>query len=301
MRFLVLGANGMAGHVISLYLSERRHDVSVLARRQGILDLPYIIGDVKNHSFIEGVLCAGEYDAVINCVGILNQMAENDKENAIYINALFPHILSKITKRLKTRCVHLSTDCVFSGKEGDYTEVSIPNGMGVYSRSKILGELNDDKNLTFRTSIVGPEINNNGIGLMHWFMQQTDNVDGYEMAFWTGVTTLTLAKAIEQGVIQNITGLYHLVNNKKISKYDLLCLFNNLLRKNRLEIHKSKKVQHDKSLKCTRKDFCFSVPDYKVMVKEIQSWIVAHKELYPNYEVISDEEAEGYGDSWNKT
>jgi dTDP-4-dehydrorhamnose reductase len=114
-------------------------------------------------------------------------------------------------------------------------------------------------------------------------MKQTEKVGGYTTAVWTGVTTITLANAINEALKQNLTGLYHLVNNEKITKFELLKLFNNL-KKEKLQIVSSDAVNEDKSLVNTRKDFDFTVPGYSDMVKEMGIWIKEHKELYPQYE-----------------
>ncbi len=123
----------------------------------------------------------------------------------------------------------------------------------------------------------------NGIGLFNWFMKQKDGINGYTGAIWTGVTTLTLAKAMEKALEQDLCGLYNLVNNESISKYDLLQIFNKYFFDFKININKDNKFQLDKSLRSTRKDFSFEIPTYEKMIKEMCDWIINHKELYPNY------------------
>ena len=142
----------------------------------------------------------------------------------------------------------------------------------------------DDKNLTIRTSIIGPELKQNGIGLFHWFMNQTGRVEGYEKVIWSGVTTLQLAKAIEEVGKKTVTGLYHLVNNQIISKYELLGLFQKYCRKQEIEIHKNTDVISDKSLKNTKEECLFFVPGYEEMILDMGNWIEEHRELYRQYE-----------------
>ena len=149
----------------------------------------------------------------------------------------------------------------------------------------MLGEVVDDKNLTIRTSIVGPELKKEGIGLFHWFMSQTDYVYGYEKVLWTGVTTLQLAKFIEMDRENPNTGLYHLVNNKVISKHDLLELFNRYCRKHPIQIRSDQKIVSDKSLVNTRKDKVV-IPDYQTMVKELENWITEHSAIYEQYKGV---------------
>ena len=177
----------------------------------------------------------------------------------------------------------MSTDCVFSGKKGQYTEVDFPDGETFYDRSKALGEIIDNKNITLRNSIVGPDINPKGIGLLNWFMQQNGNVNGYTMSMWTGQTTLQLAKTMEAAIKVHACGLYNTVPATSISKYDLLCLFNKYMRNNKVIIHPVDGIRADKSLKRTRFDFDYIIPDYEIMVSELAKWIFDHKDLYPHY------------------
>jgi len=281
MRILVLGAGGMAGHIVALRLAEIGHSVTGLARRK----LPFcntIVSDVMD---IEKLDIAANYDAVINCVGALNKAVDEEPYNGIWLNACLPHLLAKLARNSKTKIVHLSTDCVFSGYEGgNYRENSFRSANTLYGRSKALGELNDDKNLTLRMSIVGPDINENGIGLFNWFMKQNGTVNGYTEAIWTGVTTITLAEAINAALEKNLAGLYHLVNGEKISKFSLLELFN-ALRNEPVTIMPSDVLKENKSLVNSRDDFDFAVPGYAEMVADMGRWIKRHKDLYPQYKL----------------
>lgn len=282
MKILVLGGTGMAGHTISIYFKEAGHDVTIFSRRK-VDYCKNINGDITDFSNLKQIVNDGNYDAIINAIGILNQQAEDNKSNAILVNSYLPHFLSDLTKDIKTKIIHLSTDCVFSGRVGGYSEKSLRDGETFYDRSKALGELENNKDLTFRNSIIGPDINEVGIGLFNWFMKQEGSANGFTKAIWTGVTTLTLAKAIEQALIEDLTGLYHLVNNKTISKYELLNLFNNHIKGGQIEINPSEKLVIDKSLINNRTDFSFNVPSYESMVIEMKEWIDNHKELYPHY------------------
>ncbi|CRZ34107.1 dTDP-4-dehydrorhamnose reductase [Herbinix hemicellulosilytica] len=285
MKILIIGATGMAGHMISMYFIKTGHEVTALSRKK-FSYCKNIIADITDFSILRGIIEAGDYDAVINAVGILNQEAEKNKPLAVLLNSYLPHFLSDITENIKTKVIHLSTDCVFSGKTGGYNENSLPDGTDFYSESKALGELNDEKNLTFRTSIIGPDPDENGIGLFNWFMKQEGTVKGYTKVIWTGVTTLTMAKAAERALIENITGLYHLVNNCPISKYNLLKMFNKHVRNGQLDIIPFDTENVNKSLVNTRTDFSFKVPDYETMIIEMKEWILNHKELYPHYQII---------------
>lgn len=284
MKFLVLGAGGMAGHVMAVYLAERGHSVTALSRNP----FPWgacrcLQGDVKDMSFLGGVLAAGCFDAAVNCVGVLNQDAERERGLAVRLNSLLPHALAELTRGTGTKVVQISTDCVFSGAAGGYREDARRDGTAFYDRTKALGELENDKDLTFRTSLVGPDVNPEGIGLFNWFMRQRGSVKGYTRAIWTGVTTDVLAQAVERAVDCGLTGLYHLVNDEPISKFDLLGLFNKHFRGGELNITPEPSVAVDKSLVNTRTDFPFTVPSYGAMVEGMKKWTSAHADLYPHY------------------
>ncbi|WP_186671362.1 SDR family oxidoreductase [Sporosarcina sp. BP05] len=282
MKFLVLGATGMAGHTISLFLSEKGHEVTTYSRTA----FPYcknINGDILDGFLLNSILLKENYDVVINCIGILNEACELVPSRAVYLNSYLPHYIADKLKNTNTKLIHMSTDCVFSGKSGPYSEDSARDGETFYDRTKALGEINDNKNLTFRNSIIGPDMKTNGIGLFDWFMKQEGTINGFTGAIWTGVTTLTLAKAMEKAAIEDITGLYHLVNNKSISKFDLLNQFNANFKADELTILPSDSVNADKTLLNNRQDFSFKVPSYEDMIIEMKQWIWARKNLYPHY------------------
>lgn len=282
MKILILGGTGMAGHTISLYFKETGHDVTAFSRSK-VDYCKNVNGDITDFENLKKIINEGQYDAIINAIGILNQNAENHKSNAVLLNSYLPHFLSDTTKEMKTRVIHMSTDCVFSGKTGGYSETSFRDGETFYDRSKALGELENNKDLTFRNSIIGPDMSERGIGLFNWFMKQEGQINGFTKAIWTGVTTLTLAKAMEQALKENLTGLYNLVNNETISKYELLKLFNKYMSDGQIEILPSDNLSLDKSLINNRTDFSFKVPGYETMVVEMKEWIDNHKDLYPHY------------------
>lgn len=283
MRYLILGAGGMAGHMIAVYLKEQGEIVIGVSRKElSYCDTETL--DACDFETLENLIHNGKYDYIINCIGILNQSAEENKSLAVLMNSYLPHFLVTLTKNLHTKVIHMSTDCVFSGTKGSYDENSFQDGKAFYDRSKALGEITDDINLTFRNSIVGPDIKKKGIGLLNWFMLQSDMINGFDKTIWTGVTTLTLAKAIHKASYANLSGVYNLVNNKTISKYELLSLFNQFSKKN-LIIKKIDGIKQDKSLICTRNDFDFIVPSYDEMIYDLFVWIQSHKELYPHYKL----------------
>lgn len=282
MRFLICGCNGMAGHMISLYLKEQGHDVFGFDIKKSEL-INSISGNAMDKEFVTSLIKGGHYDTIINCIGVLNKAAEDHKALATYLNSYFPHLLAELTEGTDTQVIHMSTDCVFSGKKGEYKETDFQDGETFYDRSKALGELNDDKNITLRNSIVGPDINPNGIGLLNWFMQQSGEVNGYTKAMWTGQTTLQLAKTMEYAAKTRAHGLVNAVPDKSISKYELLKLFNKYLRDDALIINPVEGINADKSLKRTNFEMDYMIPDYETMIKELAIWMRKHKDLYKHY------------------
>lgn len=274
-KILIIGSKGMAGHMLFEYFSKNlQYDTYRIARNVESEEKTFNL-DVSNTSVLSQILTDNHFDYVVNCIGILNNDAEKNPAKAIWFNSYFPHFLAEMTKQMKTKIVHISTDCVFSGKDsGAYTEKSAKNGGGFYAQSKALGEIDNDKDLTIRTSIIGPELNANGIGLFHWFMSQPENsvVKGFSNVFWSGITTLELAKVVEDTILNNVTGLKQ-ISREKINKYELLKLFNEVFRNDRLKIVEDGDYCSDKSLVSIRKDYEYTVPNYREMLEEMRNWI----------------------------
>ena len=282
-KILVIGSKGMAGHIIKSYLNELGiYEIWGMARGADEVG-NFIHLDVGKTEKLEQILNENKFDFVINCIGLLNKTAEDNPDQAIFFNSYFPHFLSALGKKIGFKLIHISTDCVFSGKEGGYVEDSFKNGIGFYAQSKALGEVINDRDLTFRTSIIGPELKSDGIGLFHWFINQTNPISGYKEAYWTGVTTIELAKAIHEAIKQELKGLYHLVNGDKIAKYDLLKLFNQTFKENKIKIEGKSDYKVDKSLVNTRSDFIYEVPSYETMIEQMKDWMVNHPSFYLHY------------------
>ena len=283
MKIIVLGVNGMAGHVIftGLKQDDKKHEVYGIARTDSIVK-PSIMMDVSDFQALGTVINNIQPDIIINCVGVLNKSAEEHPDEAILLNSYLPHFLESVTKDTTSKVIHISTDCVFSGDEGAYTENSFKNGRGFYAQSKALGEIVNHKDLTFRTSIIGPELNLNGIGLFQWFSKQKENIFGYNKAIWTGITTIELLNAIKNVIDNDLTGLYHLVNEVKISKFELVSLLSKVFETSNTIISNDEYIV-DKSLINTRVDFQFRVKKYDEMIYEMKEWILSHKEYYPHY------------------
>ncbi len=287
MQFLVIGCTGMAGHVISLYLKEKGHGVTGISRRpQSLVD--GVTGDLTEPGFVREIVASRHFDIVMNCAGILNREAETDRGQAVWMNSWLPHFLAEITAGTDTKVIHLSTDCVFSGRRGQYAESDLPDGQSFYARSKALGEICDEKNITIRTSFVGPDLDPAGIGLLNWFLLRNGETEGYTRAIWTGLTSLQLARVVERLACTDAAGIIHAVPGQTISKYGLLCLFNAQLRREPVEIRPVDQMASDKSLLCTRTDVHLDIPGYSEMIRELAVWMREHRSLYPHYALRGD-------------
>ena len=276
LKILLLGSAGMAGHVLKKELSKNPEQIELVdvARTCQFIS-PSIQMDVTNFVALGNLINDSNFDYIINSVGILNKTAEDNPDLAILINSYLPHFLESITKGTNTKVIHISTDCVFSGKIGSYIESDLKDGKGYYAQSKALGEIINNKDLTIRTSIIGPDLNPNGIGLFKLFINQKGKINGFTQVFWSGVTTIQLAKSIKEIIFSNnlITGLVHLTNNKKISKYDLLLMFKKIYGLNNIEIERSNSYAVDKSLINTRNDVFTNIPNYEDMIIEMNEWM----------------------------
>lgn len=271
-KVLVIGVKGMAGHVVFKSLPKLgNYEVYGVARDVTPTDRVFNL-DVSNTEELQKIINLN-FDVIVNCIGILNKDAEDNPHKAIWFNSYFPHLLESLTKNMKTKVISISTDCVFSGKKGGYTETDLRDGEGFYAMSKAMGEIINEKDLTIRTSIIGPERNKDGIGLFHWFMQQNNGVSGYSQAFWSGITTLELAKVIHQTILQDIKGLLIVAGNPKIDKFSLLKLFNRTFRNDALTITENTNYKVDKSMYSSRSDFDYQVPSYENMILEMKGWI----------------------------
>lgn len=274
-RILVMGVAGMAGNTINKYLSSlNKYDIITTARNNNYI-VPTFILDIETRlPILARIMKDIQPDIVINCIGLLVKQCQDDMAKAIYINSYLPHYLEMLTKNTKTKIIHLSTDCVNNGLKGNYSETDIPNETSNYGRSKALGEIVNDKDLTIRLSIIGNELKKNGTGLFHWFIKQQDKCKGFTRAYWNGITCLELAKQIDKIIDTNLTGLYHLAPDFKISKYNLLQLIAEVFNKD-IVIEKDFTTKCDKSLiPSYRRNFQPILPkNYKIMLIEMKNWI----------------------------
>lgn len=269
----------MAGHIAYYYLNDTgKYEITNVVFRNKLTNDDILL-DITDKSATEQLIRDMRPDIILNCVGVLIKGSMLHPDNAIYINAYFPHLLERLAAEINAKLIHISTDCVFSGKKGNYTETDVRDADDIYGKSKGLGEIINDKDLTIRTSIIGPELKENGEGLFHWFMHQKGEVNGYTEAFWGGITTLELAKAIDVTIEQNTTGLIHLTNGDKISKYDLLKLFQEIWQRNDVIVNPYQGKTVDKSLNKSE-SFNYQVSTFEQMLVEQSNWMEKNIGLY---------------------
>ena len=280
-KILILGASGMAGHVVYTYLKENTSYQVVGTTNSNSFGDDTIQLDIFDASKLESILQQYKPDVVINCVGMLIRGSKQYPDKTIYCNAYIPHLLKRLINENSGQLIHISTDCVFSGKDGGYTENSFKDATDVYGMSKSLGEINDDLNLTIRTSIIGPELKEGGEGLFHWVMNQKNEINGYKSNYWSGITTLELAKFIKWAIENPIYGLINLTNGDPISKYQLLSHINNIYNRN-LVLTADKDYVCNKSFKSNR-NIKYKVPSYEEMLREQKHFMNEHNEFYGYY------------------
>lgn len=234
MRILVLGGAGMLGHKILQAWSREEELWTTLRRGRsdypgfGAIDSGRLVEgvDVTNTEALLSVFRRARPEAVVNCVGVIKQKEEAKHAlTSIGINSLFPHRLAEICAVAGARLVHISTDCVFSGRKGSYKESDPSDAEDLYGKTKFLGEVHDPHCVTLRTSIIGRELGTRS-GLIEWFLsQQGKQIRGYRKAIYTGFTTRELSRIILDLLRRrsDVSGLWQ-VSSEPITKYDLLRL-----------------------------------------------------------------------------
>jgi dTDP-4-dehydrorhamnose reductase len=256
-RILILGASGMLGSAMLRLLSDSPADeVWATLRSESVRSFftPQLAERIKvgvnvdNPDALAKVLDEIKPDVVVNCIGLVKQLAEvEDPLVALPINALFPHRLARLCSMVGARMVHISTDCVFSGSRGAYRESDFTDADDLYGRSKLLGEVEYQHTVTLRTSIIGYEFNRSH-GLLGWFLEQENAIKGYRRAIFSGLPTVELARVVRDFVVPNhdLNGIYH-VSSEPISKYNLLLLVREVYEKD-IEIIPDDHLVIDRSL-----------------------------------------------------
>lgn len=261
-RVLVLGVTGMLGSaVFKTFSSSSEHDVwGTLRSAAGLQYFPaanygrLLAGvDVLDQDSLVAVLAKVRPDVVINCVGLIKQLADaNDPLTALPVNAMLPHRLARLCALSDARLIQISTDCVFSGQTGGYLESHVSDASDLYGKSKYIGELHDVPNaVTLRTSIIGHELNSSH-SLVDWFLSQQGSTRGFSKAIFSGLPTVELARVMKDFVIPHpeLNGLYH-VSADPIAKLDLLKLIASQYGKS-IEIRPDAALVIDRSLNSER-------------------------------------------------
>jgi dTDP-4-dehydrorhamnose reductase len=257
LRILIIGVSGMLGNTLFRYFSDNTNYEALGTLRNSRHTNQFdksiqknLIHEVDVLSFEQLVQAfqTTKPNLVINCVGIVKQLSEaNDALISIPTNSLLPHRLAQLARTHKARLIHFSTDCVFSGKTGNYIEEDTPDAMDLYGRSKLLGEVHYENTITLRTSIIGHELNGSR-SLINWFLSQTGSIRGYTRAIFSGLPCIEIARIIEKFIIPHpmLYGLYHLSANP-ISKYELLNLVKSVYKKE-IEIYPDQTLEINRHL-----------------------------------------------------
>ncbi len=287
INVLILGSSGLIGHQVYNYLLNF-DDFNILGisrkRKFQKWDLNL---DLENINDLETLIFDFKPKIIINCAGKLISDSNKLPSESIYLNAYFPHILVKIADNIGAKLFHISTDCVFSGNKGSYTEYDIKDGVSVYAKTKALGEISSNNHLTLRTSVIGPELDLFGEELFNWFMIQNHQIEGYSGSIWSGVTTLVLARLVKRSIDLNLSGIYNITTQSPITKFDLLSIINKY-RTKELIISSVVGVKSDKSLIDTRSELNYTYPTYHTQVSELFNLI--HNEsngIYNHYKQLS--------------
>jgi len=271
----------MLGNVLFRYFQENNlfDTWGTLRREHSLINFPISARhklipniDVLNHDELINVFDKVQPDYVINCTGLVKQLASAQNPLSVLpINSLFPHKLAKICSISQARLIHISTDCVFSGKTGSYVESDLSDAEDLYGKSKYIGEVNDLPHVvTLRTSIIGHELNSK-YALVDWFLSNNQTVKGYVKTIYSGLPTIELAKIISDYVIPNnkIFGLYH-VATKPINKFDLLKLIAEIYNK-QITIEADEKIVLDRSLNAKRFEVLtgYLAPEWSILIEKM--------------------------------
>lgn len=301
-KILVLGVTGMLGHVLFRELNHLGYNVVGTARdvsrftsffskeemnriRSGV--------DATDFDTITRTFAAVQPDFVVNCIGIVKQLPiSKDPLISITLNSQLPHRISMLARTSKAKFIQISTDCVFNGKKGDYTESDPSDAEDLYGRTKFLGEVDYPHCITLRTSIVGNEILTSR-SLIDWFLSQNSPVDGFVNALYSGLTTLEMVNVIEHIMTDcvQLSGVYH-VSSEYISKYDLLNLCRRHFSHN-IEIKKNTEYVLDRTLNSDRfrKESGYRIPDWDSMIRDLADYYF--KTDYLKYKDSYDQQSNG--------
>jgi dTDP-4-dehydrorhamnose reductase len=281
LKLLVIGASGMLGQTL-FKLASQQSDLEVYGtvRHRDARVLEFLqtaesrIFECELESEVDPLLYCSP-DIVINCAGIIKQQGSAQTAlSYIRVNALAPYVLADLCERQGARFIQLSTDCVFSGRVGRYTETDIPDPVDLYDRSKLLGEVTHAPHLTVRTSFIGfDRFHDQGLSLLDWFKRQSGEIKGYTRAIWSGLTSLEVSRNLMLLALRpEVTGLLHLCG-EKISKYELLVLARDIFNKTEITIRPDENYICDRSLISSRlSELGITVPSLRRMLIELRDF-----------------------------
>lgn len=274
IKILILGISGMLGHQVYKYLNnEKIYKLSGVGKKKGFYDI-----DVNNYFKLKKILNKFKPNIVINCIGKLKN-TNSSVEDMYKINSLLPKFLEMNSHLLKFKIIHISTDCVFLGTNGNYKEKDLCDADDHYGISKILGEIKSKNVINIRTSIIGFETKKIKRGLLEWFFSQKTKTQGYTLAFFSGLTTLELSEIISKYFIKNkkifnyfLGSIVH-ISGPKISKFNLLNLISKIFCK-KIKIIKSKKIKINRTLNSQKfqKYSGYKIKSWKLMLNTYKEY-----------------------------
>lgn len=288
-KILILGIDGMIGHKIAQLLEQENNlfgttRKTIGPKKLGLKTSNLIKKDFdKNQSL--GFLDNLNPDIIINCIGITTRRINNDNiSNLEFINSRLPHYLNEWTEKNDKRLIHFSTDCVYSGKSGMYTESDNPDAIDLYGKSKAIGEINNTKALTIRTSLIGREVYNH-TELFEWlYKNKSGKVYGYENVYYSGLTTIRMSKILEKIInyYPDLQGVFN-ISSKPITKYSLLKLINRHF-KFEIQVKKDLKIKSNKVLisKKITEITDIEIPTWEDLILEFKEDCVKYSEIYKN-------------------
>lgn len=275
MKLLILGANGMFGNGLVGQLSDQ-FELAYTFRNYRVQENKktkfYNHVDAFDLSTILRVINDFKPNVVINAIGVVKQKKDISVTTSIYLNSEFPYHLSHICELSNAKLILLSTDCVFNGGKGNYTELDLPDATDIYGRSKVLGEITESLNvLTIRSSTIGFELESNK-GLLEWFLSQKGIVHGYKNAIYSGfpVSDFSNALALIIKKFPSLSGLYH-ISSDPISKFELLYTLKEMLNLDYINLNENIEFKCDRSLNSNKFKSVtgYSPPSWNEMLQKL--------------------------------
>ena len=276
MKIIILGSTGILARTLQLYLSKKNVDLLTISRERKN-NKNYYLKNFLNFKKLEKLIFKTKPTHIINCIGITKfNNSYNNKKLTVYLNSKMPMYLANYCKLNKIFLLHISTDCVFSGKKGNYLDNSFKDTKDLYGLSKKKGEVKNEFASTIRTSFIGPELNTKK-SLLSWFLSEKKIVKGYTKAFFSGLTSLELCKIIYNYFIKNNLLKNKIINvgSRRISKYVLLTKIRRVFKK-KIEISKHENFIIDRSLnsKKFRKITGYKIIKWEKMLLELKKFMI---------------------------